>query len=253
MALINLPLLRHGKPYTSLDVSIALHYQTHEPFVALSQANAGLIRRDLRDQQTAADTLRSFSTSELLEICRKAAKAFLNDSLPLGDDNQRPDDYIHQVSATTGMPHVMARRNMSKIRGVLAEASNVVNGLTRHIDWEILDRGFGIIDGNPVSFYPRTQSLGVVLPNNSPGVHSLWVPAIPLKIPLVLKPGSAEPWTPYRIIQAFIAAGLPREVLSFYPTDHGGSNEILNRCGRGMIFGDASSTGTWTHDPRIEV
>jgi acyl-CoA reductase-like NAD-dependent aldehyde dehydrogenase len=251
--MINVPILRHGEPYTSLDVSIAPHYQTREPFVALSQANAGLIRRDLRDQKTAHDNLRSFSTSELLEICRKAANAFLNDSLPLGDDNQRPDDYIHQVSATTGMPHVMARRNMSKIHGVLAEASNVVNGLTRHIDWEILDRGFGIINGNPVSFYPRTQSLGVVLPNNSPGVHSLWVPAIPLRIPLVLKPGSAEPWTPYRIIQAFIAAGLPREVLSFYPTDHSGSNEILYRCGRGMIFGDASSTGAWAGDPRIEV
>ena len=107
-----------------------------------------------------------------------------------------------------------------------------------------------MIKGNALSFFPRTESLGVVLPNNSPGVHSLWVPAIPLKIPLVLKPGSAEPWTPFRIIQAFIEAGLPREVFSFYPTDHAGSNEILNRCGRGMIFGDVGSTGGWANDPR---
>ena len=251
--MINIPLLRRGEPYTSLDVAIAPHYQTREPFVSVSQANAGLIRRDLRDQKSAHDKLRSFSTSELLDICCNAADAFLNRSLPLGEIQQTPDDYIRHVSATTGMPHVMARRNMSKIHGVLAEASNVLDGLTRYIDWEILDRGFGTINGNEVSFYPRTQSLGVVLPNNSPGVHSLWVPAIPLKIPLILKPGSAEPWTPYRIIQAFIAAGLPREAFSFYPTDHAGSNEILNRCGRGMIFGDASSTGTWTNDPRIEV
>ena len=48
---------------------------------------------------------------------------------------------------------------------------------------------------------------------------------IPLKIPLVLKPGSAEPWSPYRIIQAFIRAGAPREAFSFYPTDHAGSGE----------------------------
>jgi acyl-CoA reductase-like NAD-dependent aldehyde dehydrogenase len=251
--IINIPLLRRGEPYTSLDVAIAPHYQTREPFVAVSQANAGLIRRDLRDQKSAQDRLRSFSTSELLEICGKAANAFLNSSLPLGDIEQTPDDYIKHVSATTGMPHVMARRNMLKIHGVLAEAASVLNGLTRYIDWTTLDRGFGAINGNNVSFYPRTQSLGVVLPNNSPGVHSLWVPAIPLKIPLILKPGSAEPWTPYRLIQAFIAAALPREAFSFYPTDHAGSNEILNRCGRGMIFGDASSTGTWANDPRIEV
>ena len=129
----------------------------------------------------------------------------------------------------------------------------MLNGLTRNIDWEILDRGFGEIEGQPLSFYPRTESLGVVLPSNSPGVHTLWIPSVPLKIPLVLKPGSAEPWTPYRIIQAFIQAGAPREAFSFYPTDHAGAGEILRNCGRGIIFGDASSIGGWANDPRIEI
>jgi acyl-CoA reductase-like NAD-dependent aldehyde dehydrogenase len=76
---------------------------------------------------------------------------------------------------------------------------------------------------------------------------------VPLKIPLVLKPGSAEPWTPYRIIQAFIQAGAPREAFSFYPTDHAGAGEILRNCGRGIIFGDMSSVGAWANDPRIEI
>ena len=93
----------------------------------------------------------------------------------------------------------------------------------------------------------------MVLPNNSPGVHSLWIPAFPLKIPLVLKPGSAEPWTPYRIIQALIQAGAPREAFSFYPADHAGAGEILRSCGRGIIFGDSSSTGLWSNDPRMEI
>jgi acyl-CoA reductase-like NAD-dependent aldehyde dehydrogenase len=147
----------------------------------------------------------------------------------------------------------MARRNMRKIHGVMAEAAHVLNGLTRNIDWELLDRGFGEVEGRALSFYPRTESLGIVLPSNSPGVHSLWVPSIPLKIPLVLKPGSAEPWTPFRIAQAFISAGVPREAFSFYPTDHAGGGEILSRCQRGMIFGDTSATGIWSNDPRIEV
>jgi hypothetical protein len=123
----------------------------------------------------------------------------------------------------------------------------------RNIAWQILDRGFGEIQGQALSFYPHTESLGVVLPSNSPGVHSLWIPAVPLKIPLVLKPGGAEPWTPYRIIQAFIREGAPREAFSFYPTDHAGAGEILRTCGRGMIFGDAASTGIWSDDPRVEV
>jgi acyl-CoA reductase-like NAD-dependent aldehyde dehydrogenase len=69
----------------------------------------------------------------------------------------------------------------------------------------------------------------------------------------VLKPGSAEPWTPYRIIQSLIKAGAPREAFSFYPTDHGGASEILRSCGRSLLFGDSSTTGTWSNDPRVEI
>ncbi len=251
--MFHIPILRQGVPYKSLDVAIARHHQTREPFAEISQANPGLIRRDLRNQNVARQVLAAFSTAQLLDICQQAADRFLNAELYVGDELQSPEDYVHQVSATTGMPHVMARRNMTKIHDALAEAGNVLNGLTRGIDWELLDRGFGEHGGKPLSFFPRTDSLGVVLPSNSPGVHSLWVPAIPLKIPLVLKPGSAEPWTPYRIIQALISAGAPPDAFSYYPTDHAGSGEILSRCQRGMVFGDASSIGAWANDPRIEV
>lgn len=251
--MIKIPILRKGTPYYSLDVAQVPHHRTREPFVEISQANSGLIRRDLRDQQTPRAKLASLTTAELVEICARAADHFANDSLTLGEIDQTREDYIAQVSATTGMPYVLARNNMDKIRGVLAGVGNVLNGLTRNIDWQVLDRGFGDLNGQALSFYPRGESLGVVLPSNSPGVHSLWVPAIPLKIPLVLKPGSAEPWSPYRIIQALIKAGAPREAFSFYPTDHAGAGEILRNCGRGMIFGDASSTSLWQGDSRIEI
>ncbi len=251
--MLHIPILRRGEPYKSLDVARVPHHRTREMFVEISQANAGLIRRDLLQQEQNRKRLAQFSTKELLTICERAADHFVNDYLPLGDSSQSPEDYVQQVSATTGMPFVLARRNMQKIRGVMSMMSNVLNGLTRNVDWEILDRGFGEVNGQALSFYPRTDSLGIVLPNNSPGVHSLWVPAVPLRIPLVLKPGSAEPWTPYRIIQALIKAGAPREAFSFYPTDHAGSSEILRSCRRGMMFGDASSTGQWSNDPRIAI
>lgn len=251
--MLHIPIIRKGEPYKSLEVTRVPHHRTREPFVEISQANNGLVRRDLRDQQTARAKLASLSTAKLVEICSRAADHFSNDALPLGEETQTPEDYVSQVSATTGMPYVLARNNMAKIHGVLAGVGNVLNGLTRNIDWEVLDRGFGELQGQALSFYPRAESLGVVLPSNSPGVHSLWIPSVPLKIPLVLKPGSAEPWTPYRIIQALIKAGAPREAFSFYPTDHAGAGEILRNCGRGMIFGDASSTSLWQSDSRIEI
>ena len=251
--MLHLPLLRRGEPYVSLDVQRVAHHRTRELFVEVSQANVGLIRRDLLNQDEGRRALSKFSCAELLDVCARAAGHFTNDELPLGDERQRPEDYVRQVSATTGLPHVLVRRNMAKIGGVMAEMKDVLAGLTRNLDLSVLDKGFGEAGGHLVSFFPRTQSLGVVLPNNSPGVHSLWISAVPLKIPLVLKPGSAEPWTPFRVIQALIKAGAPAEAFSFYPTDHAGAGEILRRTGRGMVFGDTGSTGIWKDDQRVEV
>lgn len=251
--MLHIPLLRHGKPYRSLDVTRVPHYQTRQPFVEISQANVGLLRRDLLEQDSVRDRLAAYSCEQLVRICADAAEYFLKTDLPLGDATQSPDDYIRQVSATTGLPHTLARNNMRKIHKMMAEMRVVLRGLTRNLDLAVLDRGFGEASGQELSFFPRGNSLGVVLPSNSPGVHSLWIPAFPLKVPLVLKPGGAEPWTPYRIIQALISAGAPPEAFCYYPADHAGGGEILRQCERGMVFGDTSSTKLWRNDPRIEV
>jgi acyl-CoA reductase-like NAD-dependent aldehyde dehydrogenase len=253
--MIHLPILRQGVPYKSLDVVRVPHHRTREPFVEISQANPGLIRRDLRPERLAAarDQLARIPFDALIAMCAKAADHFLDDTLPLGDGEQSPADYVLHLSATTGMPHALVRRNMQRVAGVMREMRTVLRGLTRGLDLSVLDTGHGEHEGHALSFYPRTEALGVVLPSNSPGVHSLWVPAIALKIPLVLKPGSAEPWTPFRIAQAFMRAGCPPEAFSYYPADHAGAGEILRRTGRSMFFGDVTAVGGWEGDPRVEL
>jgi acyl-CoA reductase-like NAD-dependent aldehyde dehydrogenase len=255
IVMVHIPILRHGVPYKSLDVIRIPHYRTRDPFAEMSQANPGIIRRDLREEEqaTARAALARLSFAQLLDICARAADHFLTARLPLGDTEQSPDDYVGQLSATTGMPQALVRRNMSKIAGVLTEMRTVLGGLTRGLDLALLDAGYGEHEGHALSFYPRTQALGVVLPSNSPGVHSLWVPAIAMKVPLVLKPGSAEPWSPFRLAQAFITAGCPAEAFSYYPADHAGAGEILRRTGRSMFFGDVSAVGSWEGDPRVEI
>jgi acyl-CoA reductase-like NAD-dependent aldehyde dehydrogenase len=203
--MLHIPILRRGEPYRSLEVARAVHYRTREPFVEVSQANVGLIRRDLRGQAEARAALAKFTVGELLAMCARAAEHFASGELPLGDSAQTPEDYVRQVTATTGMPHVLVRRNLEKIRGVLDTMGDVLRGLTRGLDLKVLDEGFGEQGGQVLSFYPVTDALGVVLPSNSPAVHALWTPAVALRTPLVLKPGAAEPWTPYRLIEAFLA------------------------------------------------
>jgi acyl-CoA reductase-like NAD-dependent aldehyde dehydrogenase len=251
--MVHIPLLRRGRPYRSLDVVRVSHHATRQPFVEISQANAGLIRRDLTDQASARAALAAVPVARLLDSCRDAADRFLEATLPIGDAPQRPDDYVEQLSATTGMPFVMVRRNMQRVASVLRHLPDILRGLTRGLDPGVIDRGFGELHGHAVSFAPRAQALGVVLPSNSPGVHGLWLPAIPLKMPLVLRPGGSEPWTPYRLLQALMASGVPPEACSYYPSDHAGAGEIVRRCGRSMFFGDVGAIGTVAGDPRVEL
>jgi hypothetical protein len=252
---LHIPVLRRGRPYKSVDTAPIVHFKTRETLGEISQANPGLVRRDLRDpeQRAMRAALESFRMEELVAMSAQAAHLLTHDSLPLGDGLQTPEDYVRQTSATTGLPHVMVRRNLEKIRGVLAQMRTMLDGLTRSIDLAVLDAGVGEAAGHALSFVPRANALGVVLPSNSPGVHALWVPTIALKTALVLKPGGSEPWTPYRIIQAFIRAGAPPEAFGYYPTDHAGAAEVLRRCGRGIVFGDVGSTARWVSDPRVEV
>ena len=252
----HLPALRRGKPYASLDTIAINDCRTGEARANASSVNAGIIRRDFQKLAESRAALKKFSFDQLLTICTKAGDLFVNGTLPLGDKGhtQSPQDYIETLSATSGLPWVMVRRNMRKIHDALANMRTVLNGLTRGLDLSILDRGgCGEQFGTRLSFYPTCQALGLVMPSNSPAVNSLWLPAIPLKTPVMIKPGKEEPWTPYRLIQSFIAAGCPAEAFGFYPTDHEGAGEILKSCGRALIFGDRSTTQQYAGNPAIQI
>lgn len=255
MELPHIPVLRRGRPYESLDKLNVINHRNGQVLAQVSSINAGIIRKDLARISESRAALKKISVAQLIEISARAGGQFLSGTLPLGDkgQTQSTQEYIETLSATSGLPHMMVRRNMAKIHHALTNMKTVLNGLTRGLDLSILDRGFGEQNGTRVAFFPTTQALGLVMPSNSPAVNSLWLPAIALKIPVIIKPGREEPWTPYRLIQAFIAAGCPAEAFGFYPTDHEGAGEILRSCGRALIFGDKSTTQQYANNPAIQI
>jgi hypothetical protein len=251
----HLPAIRWGRPYASLDQNPVNDLRSGEPLATVSQVNAGIIKKDLTRAAAARASLKAFTVAELLERSERAAELFLNATLPLGDGGhtQTPQQYIETLSATGGLPHVMVRRNMTRLHQALSQLRAVFNGLTRGLDHAILDRGHGEQFGTVISYHPTADALGLVMPSNSPAVNSLWLPAIPLKTPVLLKPGREEPWTPWRLIQAFIAAGVPAEAFGFYPTDREGAATILNTCGRSLLFGDKHTTDQYAANRAIEI
>lgn len=255
MSAPHIPILRQGKPYQSLDVQIVNQLGTEDPAAEISFACADMIKYDLHKMGEAREALKSFSGSELVEITKKAGELFLHGDLPIGTegDLQSPDDYVMSLAATSGLPHSLIRFNMTRLGGLFGQIDDIFKGLSRGLSWDVLDKGYGEQGGAPVSFSPTTNELAVILPSNSPAVNALWIPAIAMKVPVLLKPGREEPWTPWRIIQAFIKAGAPAEAFSLYPTQHDGSGAIIRRAGRVMLFGDDSTVKQYENDERVEV
>lgn len=252
--MIHIPALRWGKPYKSLEVSKVVHFETGEEMAEVSQANAGLVQRDMRKMQRARDVLRDFSTGDLIAMVKNAADLYMNADLPLGDGTQGPDDFARYQSATTGLPENMCRANMKKNHFVLTHMEELLDALTRGLDLEIFRNGHGMEDrGVPLSYQAQSPVLGLVLPSNSPGVHTLWMPIIPLQIGLVFKPGPQEPWTPYRMSEAFFQSGIPREAISIYPGEAEVGAAVLNAVPRSLIFGGLPTVDRYKGNPGVQV
>jgi acyl-CoA reductase-like NAD-dependent aldehyde dehydrogenase len=252
--MLNIPVIRWGKPYESLESAEVLHFATGEPIAKVSQANGGIIRKDMRTAQKARDTLREIPTSDLVNMLKKAADLYENGAVPVGDGTQSPDAFVHQQSASTGLPEHMCKKNMAKNSFVLNNMERIIDCLTRGLDPAILARGWGEEGrGVTVSFQAQAPVLAAVLPSNSPGVHTLWLPVIPLQLGLVLKPGPQEPWTPYRIFGAFTEAGVPREVFSLYPGEAEAGAAVLEACDRSMIFGGTPTVDRYRGNPKVQA
>jgi acyl-CoA reductase-like NAD-dependent aldehyde dehydrogenase len=254
MAILNIPILRWGQPYTSLDTEDVVHFITGETLARVSQANTGLLGRDMRLAERARQTLTEIPVSELIAMMKKAADLYLSATLPMGDGHQTPDDFARQQSASTGLPEHMCKANMSKNHFVLSNMDKILDALTRGLDLDILTRGYGIESrGVMVSYQAQSPVLGLVLPSNSPGVHTLWLPVIPMQVGLLLKPGPQEPWTPYRMTAAFTQAGVPKEAISIYPGYGEMGAEVVRRANRVMIFGGLPTVRQYQGNPRVQV
>lgn len=252
--MLTLPALRWGKQYKSLENLEVVHFDTGEPIAKIAQVNGGMLQMDYRHATKARKLLKEIPSAELIMRCKKAGQLFESATLPMGDGTQSVEEFIHQQSASTGLPEHMCASNMKKNAFVLSNIDKILEALTRGLNLDILSRGYGEEGrGVIVSYQVQTPVLGAVLPNNSPGVHTLWLPAIALQIGLLLKPGSQEPWTPYRMVSAFIEAGIPPEAFGLYPGGHDVGGTLLSRCTRSMVFGGAQTVQQYEGNPRVQA
>src|SRR5262245_38556789 len=102
--MLNIPVLRWGRPYTSLEVDNVIHFSTGETLAKVIQAHAVLLAKDIRQAQRARDLLCEIPCRDLINMMKKAADFYKDGTLPMGDGAQSPDDFARQQSASTGLP-----------------------------------------------------------------------------------------------------------------------------------------------------
>ena len=232
----HIPVLRRGRPHASLERQRITDPGTGEALADIGFAPAALIRRDAQQLLAARDKFHAMSPREAEEMCDRAAGIFLEGSVPFGDAEhaQSADEFVRVTSATTGMPHGGVRMGMERVAAALAGTG---------------PEGINVPLPEPSA---DALGLGVVLPSNAPGVNLLWVSALRARLPVTLKPGRHDPWTPWRILGSLLEAGCPPSALSFYPTDHEGTHAVL-RSGHGLLFGDEATVARYRDDPTVEI
>ncbi|HMP79293.1 MAG TPA: aldehyde dehydrogenase, partial [Pirellulaceae bacterium] len=143
--MFDIPAVRWGQPYDSLEKTDIVHFETGHPIARMSLVNGGIIARDLRRAPQARQRLRELDIDDLLQRVAAAASYFESESLQIaGGFEQSPDQFVYHQSATTGLPEHMCRANMHKNCFVLRNMRDILDALTRGLDLRVFSQGYGV-------------------------------------------------------------------------------------------------------------
>jgi hypothetical protein len=253
---IALPALCFGSRYQSMTRHPVVDLGNNEVLATLGLVLGTRIGRDCKFLGLPAKAKRKLQRIPIrdrIKMSVKAADFFERATLDCGGQAQSPADYTDLVSRTSGLPVSLVQANTGRIGAALRKTGAVIKGLSGGLPLDIFDTGVGKHAGTTVRLMPRFDALGCNMPNNSPGVHVTWVAAPAFGFPVLVRPGSAEPFTPYRLIQAMIAAGYPKEAFGFYPCDHEGAARIPELTKGAIIFGADTTVNQFAGNPLFEL
>jgi hypothetical protein len=190
-----------------------------------------LLVHDLARKRSTA--LRSLPIRDVLDIFARAADIFATGR----PDGLEPEAYVRKASLSSGLPLSIVRK---QTLGLFPPAFRMMDRFLRvqsPSDLEVFDRNFYDAGGIRVGLTPRGRNVGFVMPGNHPSTHLMWLCALAMKVPVVLRPSNDDLFTPYRLVTAFLEAGLPDEAIAFVPGGHDLVDPIVQSCALSVLFG----------------
>ncbi len=190
-----------------------------------------LLVHDIARRTTAS--LRTLAMDGLLDIFRRAAEIF-----SFGQpDGLAPEDYVRNASLTSGMPLPVMRRQ------TLGLFPNALRTMDRFLEsqspggLQVFDSNLFSAGGIPIGLVPRGRNVGFVMPGNHPSTHFMWLAALAMKIPVVMRPSEDDVFTLYRLAMALLEAGLPEDAVACVPGAHELVDAIVQACSLAVLFG----------------
>lgn len=204
-----------------------------------------MVRRVARD----ASTRPAVGVSELLEIYDRAATIFAEGE----PDGLSPEAYARHTCLTTGLPIEVVRDRSLKFFPELLRGMDRILEAQSPAGLDVFDTGSYSMGDIEVALAPRGRNVGFIMPSNHPSTHALWLIALAARIPVLLRPSSADVFTPYRLTMALLEAGLPNNLLHFLPGAHDLVDAIIRHASLTAIFGGQAMLDAYSGDPRVKV
>ncbi len=178
-------------------------------------------------------TLRALPIERLMEIFRQAAGIFSTGQ----PDGLAPEAYVRNASLTSGMPLSIMRRQ------TLGLFSDALHAMDRYLEPQspgglpVFDSNTYSAGGISIGLVPRGRNVGFVMPGNHPSTHFIWLGALAMKFPVVLRPSEDDVFTPNRLALALMEAGLPEDAIACVPGPHELVDAIVQACSLSVLFG----------------
>ena len=215
--------------YRSLDRQRLMGFDGS--LVAECSITPALLVNDLRRRKSSA--LGSMPIRQVLDIFARAATIFANGQ----PDGLSPEAYVRKATLTSGLPLSINRKQtlgaFPPALGKMEEFLRVQSpgGL------DVFDSHVYEAEGLRIGFTPRGRDVGFVMPGNHPSTHFMWLSALAMKLPVVVRPSSDDVFTPYRVAMSLLEAGLPEDAIVFAPGGHDLVDAIIDTCSLAVLFG----------------
>lgn len=247
-----IPLIRGGSTYRTVSTEHIPFLGDEQPLQLSITPHIILSKSIQQTKVNGYQKLHATPIAQIIEIFKEASKIFVK-KVPLTEDLAlSAEQYSKCVTSTTGMPISFVQNALEMLAYSMRHVDHILEAMSPSGELTVYDTLSCRRGGLKFGWVPRGRNLGVIVPSNHPGVNSIWISALAMKYPVVVKPSLTEPFTPHRIISSLFEASLPDDSCHFLPLSHTLVSNLLNECDLSIIFGSAQTVAAYRDHARIK-